>query len=98
MISFKDWLGVVEDFDGEIFTSDFSVPCSFVWDSESKLMPYALQKFAKVLNSPIKITRYGVRLEDKSIRYEELDSFLMSFAGFCSCKEYEKLTGINVEE
>jgi len=87
----KDYLAIVDWFDGELITkSGLESQFSFVWCKDTTITKEGQTKFKTILNSGIRINKSVIILEDETITDEEFDLFHSAVAGYISTLTYDK--------
>lgn len=90
-MKFSDYLESIELYDGEVYTNDgVESKFSFVWNEYTEFTNFGKEKYAKILDSEIRIDKNNnIVLMREGIYEKELDEFLALCAGYVSCSYYD---------
>jgi hypothetical protein len=89
-MKFQDFLDSCEDYEGEVSAKNKEESRhSFSWCKTMRLTEMGKQKFAKVLNSPVKMYTGGVLLLDESITQAEYNLWMEAVAGYVPARLYD---------
>ena len=91
MMIFKELLGVMDEFSGEVICNNEETQFSFEW-YKTKFTEVGKKRFKELLNSKVvKITSNNVVfIENEKVTSTEYNLFMSAIAGYVSVKEYDK--------
>ena len=91
-MKFIQFLEATDDFDGEVYTTEFESIYSFVWDKSVGLefTPYAKRIFKEILQSPARFNRGNIHLINPKITEDLYNDFMALCAGYVGVSFYDK--------
>ncbi len=97
MNRFLDLLRSGRDFDCDLIIGGVDMPASFVWNEDSQITEYGIEKYRPIMEADYTELANGnieIHCDDEALGEE----FCMAAAGFIGAKEYQRIFEEEEEE
>lgn len=94
--TFLELLRSGEEFECELVIGDSDMPATFVWDEDSQMTEYGIEKYRPIMEATFE--RFGEScIEIHCDDWELGEEFCLAAAGFIENTEYEKIFGVDTQ-